>query len=108
MAMANLGFTGFTTPSLREKINDRNFIFQGGAISKTDIPVSICFVVLPDGKVRLAWTMVIDQANTADLWIMQVDAQTGLILDKANQTVYCKAGNAHRIGEVCHDEQPVH
>ncbi|MCY7327789.1 MAG: hypothetical protein LH618_04510, partial [Saprospiraceae bacterium] len=42
MAMAHLGFSGFAMPSLRQKINDRNFVFEGGAVSKSAIPVSIC------------------------------------------------------------------
>jgi uncharacterized repeat protein (TIGR01451 family) len=93
MAMANLGFGGFPTPSVRQKVNEQNWVFAGGAVSKEDIPVSICYELQADGKVRLAWTMLIRQANTADLWNMRVDAQTGAILSKFNQTVYCKAGD---------------
>ncbi|MEO6038960.1 MAG: M36 family metallopeptidase, partial [Saprospiraceae bacterium] len=94
MAMMDLGFAGFDVPSLRQKINDRNWIFQGGAISRADIPVSACYVPTNDGKVRLAWTMIIEQANTSDVWNMRIDAQTGQVLDKLNQTVYCQASPA--------------
>ncbi len=105
MAFANLGFTGFPPPSLRQKINDRNFVFEGGAVSKREIPVSACFELQQDGSVRLAWTLVIAQANTSDIWTMRVDAQTGLILSKYNRTVYCLAGHAHPVGEACGDGQ---
>ena len=106
MAFANLGFTGFPAPSLRQKINERNFMFEGGAVSKREIPVSACYELLRDGTVRLAWTLVIAQANTADIWTMRVDAQTGLILSKYNRTVYCQAGHAHHVGDACEAEQP--
>lgn len=104
-AMAALGFEGFKTPSVKQKINDRNWLFEPGAISKNDIPVSACYALDSKGKVRLAWTMLIEQANTSDLWNLRVDAVTGQILDKINQTVYCRAGHIHTSGETCSDAQ---
>ncbi|HRI61652.1 MAG TPA: M36 family metallopeptidase, partial [Saprospiraceae bacterium] len=106
MAFANLGFTGFPVPSLRQKINERNFIFEGGAVSTRDIAVSACYELRQDGSVRLAWTLVIAQANTSDIWTMRVDAQTGAILSKYNRTVSCETGQAHSAGELCSDEAP--
>ncbi len=99
MTFANLGFTDFPAPSLRQKINEQNFVFEGGAVSKKDIPVSACYERQKDGSLRLAWRVVIAQANTSDVWNFRVDAQTGLILNKNNYTVYCKAGHAHSVGE---------
>ena len=107
MAMAHLGFSGFAMPSLRQKINDRNFVFEGGAVSKSAIPVSICYAPMQDGKVHLAWTMVIAQANTADIWNMRVDAQTGLMLDKINQTVYCQGDHATHTAADCQGDHPI-
>ncbi len=107
MAMANLGFSGFATPSVKEKINDRNWVFEGGAVSSMDIPVHACYEPQPDGSVRLAWMLVIAQANTSDVWSMRVDAQTGLILSKYNRTVYCAAGHAHVAGEDISDCQEI-
>jgi extracellular elastinolytic metalloproteinase len=106
LAMINLGFTGFATPSLLKKENDRNFIYEGGAISKEPIKISAVFV--PDAKgriVKLAWSMVIVQANTADMWSLRIDALSGAILEKNNRTVYCKAGHPHRVGTICEDEK---
>lgn len=98
VAMKHLGFTGFSVPGLRQKTNEQNFVFEGGAVSKEPIPVSSCYAVQKDGSVRLAWTMIISQANTSDVWNMRVDAQTGKILDKINQTVYCQAQGHSAIG----------
>jgi uncharacterized repeat protein (TIGR01451 family) len=98
MSMLHLGFQGFSTPSLRQKINDQNWVFEGGAISRSDIPVHACYVPQRDGSLRLAWMLVIAQANTSDVWSIRVDAQHGTILDKVNRTVYCQAGHAHGGG----------
>lgn len=106
MAMANLGFSGFPVPRLKEKINARNWIFEGGAISRRDIPVSAVFQPMPDGSVRLAWVLEVDQANTSDVWNFRVDAQTGLVLGKDNRTVYCNAGMPHATDADCSHEQP--
>jgi len=98
MAMANLGFTGFPVPGVQSKVNEQNFVFEGGAISRKEIPVSAAYVLTNSGTVRLAWQMVIDQANTSDLWTITVDAQTGLISNKLNHTTYCQLGHPHRDG----------
>lgn len=99
MAMADLGFTGFPVPALRSKANEQNFVFEGGAISRKEIPVSACYTLAANGTVRLSWQMVIDQANTPDLWTITVDAQNGMVSNKLNHTTYCKWGHAHRGGE---------
>ena len=103
MAMANLGFSGFPVPSVRQKVNERNWIFEGGAVSKTDIPVSICYSVQKDGSVRLAWTMVIAQADASDVWNMRVDAQNGLVIDKINQTLHCSTGDPGVAEDGCEE-----
>jgi extracellular elastinolytic metalloproteinase len=107
LAMIDLGFTGFATPSLLKKENDRKFTYEGGAISKSPIKISAVFV--PDNKgrkVNLAWSLVIEQANTADVWSMRIDALSGIVLNKSNRTVYCKAGHPHKVGAICEDEKP--
>jgi len=113
MAMLHLGFEGFEVPGLRQKINDRNWVFEGGAISRSDIPVSICYEPGADGRIRLAWTLLIDQANSSDYWNLRMDALTGQVIGKLNHTVYCspagasaKASHAHHhAGEVCETTQ---
>lgn len=104
LAMADLGFTGFKTPGVVRKINERNWVFGSGAVSRAEIPVSICYVLNEKKKPRLAWNIFIDQANTSDMWTMCVDAQTGEMLVKQNHTLYCNAGHTHRAGETCTEE----
>lgn len=98
MAMADLGFTGFPVPSMRTKTNDQNFVFEKGAISRNEIPVSAAYVLTKNGSIRLSWEMVIDQANTPDLWTITVDALTGQVTNKLNHTTYCQLGHGHRGG----------
>ncbi|PHI20662.1 hypothetical protein CEQ90_06315 [Lewinellaceae bacterium SD302] len=67
-----------------------------------------------DRELRLVWQIFVEQRNTADLWLVQVDAATGLPVQRFNQTVYCsfdvpEAGAekvAHRHGRDCFGELP--
>lgn len=102
LAMRQLGLEA-EMPALRQKINDQNFIFEGGKVSKSPITVSVCFQPLNKGEVKLAWTMVIAPLKGSDVWNLRVDALTGSVLDKINQTVYCKAPDAIIAGSDCED-----
>jgi extracellular elastinolytic metalloproteinase len=95
LAMRHLGFSDVEMPALRTKTNAQKWIFEGGSVSKSDIPVSACYMPMPDGSVRLAWMIVIDQVGESDIWSMRVDAQTGEILHKNNRTLYCNPNDMH-------------
>ena len=103
LAMANLGFTGFKTPGVKRKINEQNWVFESGAVSRAEIPVTICYALNEKKRPRLAWKITIDQANSSDLWTLCVDAQSGEMLVQQNHTVYCNAGHAHVAGEDCQE-----
>ncbi|MBK8557838.1 MAG: M36 family metallopeptidase [Lewinellaceae bacterium] len=107
IAMSELGFDGFSVPSVRQKINSTNWIFEGGAISRSPIPVTAVYQPVKDGAVRLCWMMIIEQANTSDVWNLRIDAQTGKIQGKFNQTVYCNLGHPHNAsGAAACDAEP--
>lgn len=106
VALLQLGFTADQMPALKRKVDERHWIFEKGTVSKAEIPVKICYELNAQGQPRLAWSLYLDQVNTADLWTINVDAQTGQILSKFNHTVYCQAGHAHLVGENCAEETP--
>ncbi|MEZ4892349.1 MAG: M36 family metallopeptidase [Saprospiraceae bacterium] len=107
LGLEDLGLDGYSVPSLKEKINDQNWIFEGAEISRNPIKVSACYVKTSDGKARLAWTLVIDQKSSNDIWNLRVDAQTGLVLDKFNQTNYCKVGSFDHEEDHCVEAKAV-
>lgn len=100
MGIAHLGLQQ-PLPSLKTKINEKNWVFEGGNISRGDIPVRAVFVNLQDQGVRLAWSLVVDQVNSSDWWTIFVDAQTGLVLRKINHTTYCKVDHLGHEAGVC-------
>lgn len=110
MAILHLGFQSADMPRLLQQTDPQVAIFEAGKVSKLPIGVSACFLSMPDGSLRLSWNTWIDMPNSADIWNIHVDAQTGLILNKTNQTVYCAAGHAHSYGadisNDCRSESP--
>lgn len=64
--------------------------FEKTAVSKTDIPVQLVWVITEDSLVKLAWEVHIDPVGTVDMWNVRVDASNGTILEKDNWTRYCQ------------------
>lgn len=68
--------------------------FTGGSISKDDIPAKLMYQQANDGSLRLCWDISIADTQTNDSWSMRIDATTGEMLHKINQTLYCSFGEA--------------
>ncbi len=88
-AMESIGFQGFEVPRVQQKINEKNYIFGTGAVSKFEIPVSLCFQPMPDGSVKLAWDVAIRSAIGSETWSIRVAAENGEILEKNDLTSHC-------------------
>ncbi|MCB0533439.1 MAG: M36 family metallopeptidase [Lewinellaceae bacterium] len=101
IALHQLGFSADQMPALKRKVDERHWIFEKGSVSNSEIPVKICYDLNDKGQPRLAWSLYIDPVNNADLWTINVDAQTGQLLSQYNHTVYCQLGHPHLAGETC-------
>jgi len=108
IAVTQLGFSPDLTPGVSRKINDRNWVFEAGKVSRSEITVEACYDRAKKGLPRLAWKLFLDQANSSDMWTITVDAQTGQIITQHNHTVYCKVGHLHREGDVCAESETQH
>ncbi len=106
IAAAELGFSGLPTPALKRKTDERNLVFEGGSVSRSDIPVSACYELDDQGQPRLAWLLILDQMNTTDRWMISVDAQTGRILHRSSLTLRCDAGHTAGRGTIGQNEKP--
>ncbi|HHH50308.1 MAG TPA: DUF11 domain-containing protein, partial [Saprospiraceae bacterium] len=81
---------------------DNQYLIEKGNISKTDIPVKLCFFPTKNNQLKLAWDIEINDKRNVNYWSIKVDATTGEVLDKNNYTLNCKfESQAFR-----HTEQP--
>ncbi len=53
-------------------------------------PIKAVLTLVPfEGRRLISWQFVIDQRNTPDVWLTQIDGNTGRLLARYNQTLYC-------------------
>lgn len=90
-AASAVGVSLLQRPTLIEAKGKTNFVFSGGNISNSDIPVTLVFYFDPMSEnIYLAWDLSIDQVDSPDYWSIRVDARSGRILQKNNWTLYCQ------------------
>ena len=97
LVLRDLGFDGFERPRLRETINERQLVFEGGAVARTPIPLALALKPQPDSSVRLVWALQFEAANATDAWHYAIDAENGRILYKYNRVLSCKAGHPEAV-----------
>ncbi|MBK6931899.1 MAG: M36 family metallopeptidase [Saprospirales bacterium] len=101
LAAADLGLAVGLAPAPKVKTDARNWIFSAGAIARADIPVEICYEQAENGSLRLAWKIDLQPVRTPDYWTVCVDAQTGEILSRHNNTVFCNGGAGLQQHDAC-------
>ena len=96
-------------PVLKETKNSKDFLFEKGEISNSDIPVKLFYQTTKNGELKLAWDLSIDMKENADYWSVRIDALDGKVLDQNNFTVYCSFGTGPFLGrETCDHTQHHH
>lgn len=114
-AATHLGLVMDGALRLLDKPGDKEFVYEGGNISNSNIRVKLVYQLTKEGKALLAWGLAIDMPTGADYWSMRIDALTAEVLGQNNWTVYCNfdadAGHLHGpgcgLGERAGDFQPV-
>jgi len=80
-----------STPQLRliRKDDIRNrFVYQAAATSRRDISSDLVWLPARDGsEIKLSWNVRIASPSGLDDWMVQVDAQTGVVLGKSSFVV---------------------
>jgi hypothetical protein len=80
-----LGLEGSDAPQVKEQLGgpSRKVVFGPSGLSKRDIPVRLVYLKRGNGPVRLAWDLPIE-TDQEHYWQVQVDAVTGLVLQRKN------------------------
>lgn len=80
-------------------------VYQGGNISRSEIPVKPMYTLTTAGELRLTYDLNIDTRDNADWWSIRVDATTGQVIDQHNWTVYCAPNVLHNHTAACRTHQ---
>ncbi len=87
-AARQLGLTP-TEVSVEKRISKTNMVLSTSGISRDPIPAKLVYQVVGEGKLPLAWDLVIRELGGAHWWHVAVDAQNGVLLWKHDWIVSC-------------------
>ena len=71
------------TVSIKSRSDAENLVFSGGAMADDDIPVSLAWLE-HEGRLHLAWEMVVDEKSRVDWYQAWIDAHSGDVLKRVN------------------------
>ena len=83
---------------IKEAISKHKFRFAESDISDKEILAEAKYQENEDGELVLVWNFKIDNPSNLDYWDYNVDANTGAIINKINNTLYCRTKHAKSAG----------
>ncbi|MTB52661.1 M36 family metallopeptidase [Lewinella sp. W8] len=112
---ANLLSSSFGTPTPAGN-EGATSLFNWDEVSRRAIRSRLMYVPTETGELVLTWRVAIDHTQSADYWMIFLDATTGKEVKRHNLTLYCNFGPAkaapHRHNGSCTTSQqpalPVH
>jgi len=100
-AAQQLGIHYTQALSIKKSENNasKTTLIEKADLSTEDISVELAYLLINESELRLAWNILINTTDLKDIWSVQVDAQTGIILDRYNRVIKCKFGpEEHELG----------
>ncbi|MEO1517574.1 MAG: M36 family metallopeptidase [Bacteroidota bacterium] len=102
---SKLGLKAGRAPLNVEKAKEgKYFEYTSKAIAQHNIRTHLCYHPTEDGKLKLAWDIVLQPTGTLDKWRYRIDANTGSVLKRENMALYSSYGRAP--ANDCRQEDP--
>ena len=96
-------------PTLEKNSSDNKYVFKQASFTKSEIPATLVYFEDRSGALHLAWNLELQMSTSPDFWNSLIDAKTGKILEKFNQTLYCKFHkDSFGKARVCNDQSHDH
>ncbi|MCL9804878.1 T9SS-dependent M36 family metallopeptidase [Flavobacterium amniphilum] len=93
-ALTSLGESTFTSAVIENTSN--KYKLSNGNLTEDPVNAKLIYFLTKDNTLRLAWSYEFYSQNTDHLWNVQIDAQTGSILEKRDLVLRCgTAGHDH-------------
>ncbi len=89
-AAANLGVSLTEPLAAPASVNpaDRSLTYSDGGISRDPIPTKLMVFPTNRGESRLVWNLTVNMTTSSDWYNINIDAETGDVLSRANYTAY--------------------
>ena len=101
-AISDISNNSNSIPQLKNRISDRELIFDKGNFSLEDVLVKLYFQT-SEGKLKLVWDFDLYDIARNDLWNYQIDALTGKINSKISQAYSCHFSGKKHSATSCKD-----
>ncbi len=89
MADRKVPITNLAIPTEATVMSPSNKInFGNMSVAYEDITAELVWVPLENKQVKLAWQVLLAPNNSADMWVIRMDAQDNSVIDMNNLTVY--------------------
>lgn len=88
-----------STIALPRNTNPNQITLTLPNLSRTPIPITHCYLPMPDSTLRLAWQIEIHHLQTDDYTLTFVDVSDGSILQNLNRTIYCQFDDTHHTAD---------
>lgn len=75
--------------------------FVDPTISRSPVRTKMVYYPTPSGQLVRAWQLRLEDPRSAAGWNMFVDVETGEVLSKQDETIYCTFDHAHGDGAAC-------
>lgn len=100
-AAGQLGISFRTSPVAEGRNNEGVLEFSFPEMTRSTIKAELKYIPVGESLV-LAWNLLLDMNNSANVWDYYVDAVSGDFVYKYNQTLYCTHHNmAYSRGHIC-------
>jgi extracellular elastinolytic metalloproteinase len=76
----------------RTSVSERGLEFFAPAVSRSAIPVELCYLAQPEGTLKLSWNLSVDMGE--HWWSARIDAADGAILEQNDWIRSCNFGGA--------------
>ncbi|HKK77444.1 MAG TPA: M36 family metallopeptidase [Saprospiraceae bacterium] len=73
----------------------RSLQFLVPELSDSPVPAEQIYFPAEDGKIYLCWNLRVDDSRSAAVWNIFVDAESGVIRNKKDETIYCTFKHTH-------------
>lgn len=97
--MAHYGIENDASFNIKERISDREAIFDHTGFALEPIPVKLMYQPMPDKTVRLVWNVTYLNLDAQNWWNARIDATNGQLLDVNDYIISCDFGPNEECAE---------
>ena len=97
LAANQLGYSVTKPFKIISENKNTESIISADEISMNEIPVKLMYYLNKDDRLVLVWNLLILEQNYNNWWLINIDANTGLIIDKKNNILNCTAKNQNKL-----------